>query len=286
MSLTENVDSRIVRVREKKLLSPEEPFTLHLQEHETLKGVGCMESKLYLDISPQPNGTTCGPTCLHAAYRYFDDPIPLHQVVSEVKQLEGGGTLAVYLGSHALARGYKATIYTFDLRLFDPTWFVPGNRDMAEKLKRQRDYKRGVAGLDVATDAYLEFLNLGGRIEFEVLTTSLLRRYLNRSLPLLTGLSATYLYNCARELAEGDTLIHDDIRGDSNGHFVVLGGYDRKERTVLVADPLKPNPVSQTQYYKVSIYRLICAIMLGILTYDGDLLIIEPQRPRKPRILL
>jgi hypothetical protein len=245
-----------------------------------------MESKLYLDISSQPDITTCGPTCLHAVYRYFNDPIPLPQVISEVKQLESRGTLAVYLGSHALARGYKATLYTYNLQMFDPTWFLPENRDMADKLKRQREYKRGVAGLEVATDAYLEFLNLGGRIGFEVLTTSLLRRYLNRSLPLLTALSATYLYKCARELSDGNSLLYDDVRGESTGHFVVLAGYDRKERTVLVADPLKPNPVAQTQYYQVSIYRLICAIMLGVLTYDGDLVIIEPQRPRKPRILL
>jgi hypothetical protein len=218
-------------------------------------------------------------------YRHFDDPIPLHQVISEAKQLEGGGTLAVYLGSHALARGYKATIYTYNLRIFDPTWFLPGNRDMADKLKEQRDYKRDVAGLKVATEAYLEFLSLGGRIRFEALTTSLLRRYLNRSLPLLTGLSATYLYNCAREHSTGNSLFFDDVRGEPTGHFVVVAGYDRQGRTVQVVDPLKPNPMAQTQYYQVSIYRLICAIMLGVLTYDGDLLIIEPRRTRKLRTL-
>ena len=243
-----------------------------------------MESKLYLDISPQPDGTTCGPTCLHAVYRFFDDAIPLHQVVSEVKQLEGGGTLAVYLGSHALSRDYKATIYTYNLQIFDPTWFLPGNSGIVDKLQRQRDYKKDLPGLDVATEAYLEFLNRGGRIGFEVLTTSLLRRFLNRSLPLLTGLSATYLYNCAREYSVETKLFYDDIRGESTGHFVVLAGYDRKERTVLVADPLKPNPVAQSPHYQVSIYRLICAIMLGVLTYDGDLLIIEPRKQSKPSI--
>ena len=242
-----------------------------------------MESKLYLDIRSQPDGTTCGPTCLQAVYRFFNDPIPLLQVISEVKQLEGGGTLAVYLGSHALARGYKTTIYTYNLQIFDPTWFAPGNRDMADKLKRQREYKRGVPGLELATDAYLAYLDLGGRIGFEVLTTSLLRRYLNKSLPVLTALSATYLYNSAREQSVGNSLMYDDVRGESTGHFVVLAGYDRKERNVLVADPLKPNPVAETQYYQVSIYRLICAIMLGVLTYDGDLLIIEPQRSKKAR---
>jgi len=242
-----------------------------------------METKLYLDIDPQPGGTACGPTCLHAVYRYFGDAVSLHQVLSEVKQLEGGGTLAVYLGSHALARGYKATIYTYNLQIFDPTWFVSGNSSIADKLKRQRDYKRGLAGLDVATDAYLEFLSLGGRIGFEVLTASLLRGFLIKSLPLLTGLSATYLYNCAREYSVGNNLFYDDIRGESTGHFVVLAGYDRKERAVFVVDPLTSNPLASSQFYKVSIYRLICAIMLGVLTYDGDLLIIEPRRPRKPK---
>jgi hypothetical protein len=245
-----------------------------------------METKLYLDIYQQPDGNTCGPTCLHAAYRYFDDTIPLHQVVSEVKQLEGGGTLAVYLGSHALARDYMATIYTYNLQIFDPTWFSPGTPGIADNLKRQRDYKKGLPGLEVATEAYLEFLNLGGRIGFEALTTGLLRRFLNRSLPVLTGLSATYLYHCAREYSVGNRLFYDDIRGESTGHFVVLAGYDRKERSVLVADPLKPNPVAQGPYYQVSIYRLICAIMLGVLTYDGDLLVIEPRKPRRPSIHL
>jgi len=245
-----------------------------------------MESKLYLDIYPQPDGTACGPTCLHAVYRFFDDALPLHQVVSEVTPLEGGGTLAVYLGSHALSRDYRATIYTYNLQIFDPTWFLPGKSVISDKLKRQRDYKKDLPGLEVVTDAYLEFLDRGGQIAFEVLTAGLLRRFLNRSLPLLTGLSATYLYNCAREYSVGNSLFYDDIRGESTGHFVVLAGYDRKQRTVLVADPLRPNPVAQSPYYQVSIYRLICAIMLGVLTYDGDLLIIEPRKPRKPSIRL
>jgi hypothetical protein len=237
-----------------------------------------METKLYLDIKPQPDGTTCGPTCLHAIYRYFKDDAPLNRIVSEVKQLEGGGTLAVYLGCHALERGYKAAIYTYNLQIFDPTWFPAAGGGMEEKLKRQLEHKKELPGLEAATQAYLEFLKRRGRIGFEVLTANLLRRYLKRSLPVLTGLSATYLYNCAREYAAGRSLIYDDIRGESTGHFVVLAGYDKQDRAVLVADPLKPNPVAEGQYYQVSIDRLVCAIMLGVLSYDGDLLIIEPRK--------
>ena len=65
------------------------------------------------------------------------------------------------------------------------------------------------------------------------------------------------------------------------GHFVVLAGYDKQDRTVLIADPLSPNPVGAGQYYRVDILRLVCAIMLGTLTFDGDLLIIKPAALRK-----
>jgi hypothetical protein len=161
---------------------------------------------------------------------------------------------------------------------FDPTWFSAPLGTMEEKLKLQMEYKKDLPGLEAATQAYLEFLKRRGRIGFEVLTANLLLRFLKKSLPVLTGLSATYLYSCAREYAVGRSLIYDDVQGESTGHFVVLAGYDRQDRTVLVADPLKPNPFSKSQDYRVGIDRLVCAIMLGVLSYDGDLLIIEPRK--------
>ena len=238
-----------------------------------------------MDILPQPDDTTCGPTCLHAIYRYFGDEIPLNQVVSEIPQIEAGGTLAVYLAVHALRRGYSATIYSYNLQIFDPTWANARGEEIAEKLRLQASHKKGDPGLVVATEGYLEFLELGGQLRFEVLTADLLRRYLKRSLPVLSGLSATYLYNCAREYSEGNDLVFDDIRGKSMGHFVVLAGYDKQDRTVLIADPFLPNPVGSGQYYRVNILRLVCAIMLGTLTFDGDLLIIKRLPERKRRVL-
>lgn len=78
---------------------------------------------LNFDIKAQPDDTTCGPTCLHALYQYYNDSIALKEVVDEVKSLKTGGTLAVMLGNHALQRGYNAHIYTYNLNIFDPTWF-------------------------------------------------------------------------------------------------------------------------------------------------------------------
>ena len=48
----------------------------------------------HLDILPQPDDFTCGPTCLHAIYRRFGDEIPLDELL-RVTELACAGTAAV-----------------------------------------------------------------------------------------------------------------------------------------------------------------------------------------------
>jgi hypothetical protein len=91
-------------------------------------------TELTLDILPQPTDETCGPACLHAVYRFLKDPVPLDTVVDEVTRLGTGGTLAAYLGLHALQRGYRATMYTYNLKLFDPPWFDDADPPLEERL--------------------------------------------------------------------------------------------------------------------------------------------------------
>jgi hypothetical protein len=229
---------------------------------------------LTLDIQAQPDDGTCGPTCLHAVYRYHGDVLPLSRVIAEVTPLESGGTLAVYLANHALARGYGAIIYTYHLTVFDPTWFQRPGLDLRERLRSQAGTKSSTR-LQRATHAYLEFLDRGGEVRHEPLTPHLIERWLLRDRPILTGLSATYLYDCARELG-AQVLRPDDVAGTPQGHFVVLCGHDAARGRVLVADPLQDNPRFGSHYYWVDTDRVMGAILLGVLTYDANLLILEP----------
>ncbi len=233
---------------------------------------------LAIDILPQPTETTCGPTCLHAIYNYFNDPIELDQIMKEVPVLDdGGGTFGAFLGTHALKRGYRSTLYTYNLKVFDPTWFMPPRPDILEKLRLQAEYKKQKR-FAAASAAYENFLRAGGRLEFTDLTSRLIITYLKASIPIIVGLSAPYLYRTAREI--GETMELDDIRGTPSGHFVVLYGYDKTTREIYLADPLKPNPFSRSQRYAVHVARLINAILLGILTNDANLLVIEPMEER------
>jgi hypothetical protein len=233
------------------------------------------ELTLDFDIQAQPDDVTCGPTCLQALYNYYGDVVPLKEVIQEVKQLKFGGTLAVMLGNHALKRGYKARIYTYNLNVFDPTWFKHSSKKMIEFLREQMEFKRKRRKLRIASQAYIKFLQSGGELRNHELDENLIKNYLKKSIPILTGLSATYLYGSAREIPEFD--IFDSIKGEPAGHFVVVTGFDEKKKCVHITDPNEPNPLGQGKVYSVSFARLINSIMLGIVTYDANLLIIEPK---------
>ncbi|MCA9198725.1 MAG: hypothetical protein KDA87_14350 [Planctomycetales bacterium] len=235
---------------------------------------------IHFEISPQPDDETCGPTCLHAVYRHFEgETLSLEQVIHECDSLQEGGTLASLLGAHALRRGYDATIYSFNLNVFDPSWFRNESISLVDKLYAQIDAKPGDK-LRIASEAYIEFLKLGGRIRMEDLTRRLIRSYLARSLPILVGLSATYLYQAPREVApKWDP---DDVCGLPAGHFVVLCGYDQLNKEVRIADPYLPNPFAPREnYYSIDVDRVVCAILLGIVTYDANLLILRPSKSRR-----
>lgn len=234
-----------------------------------------MPEKNKFVILPQPDDTTCGPTCLHAIYHHYGDKITIQQVIKECKALKEGGTLAVMLAIHALKRGYDARIYTYNLQVFDPSWFSEKNVSIETKLKLQMKKKKSKK-LRLASKKYIEFFELGGELIFEDLTRALLRKYLLQKTPLLTGLSSTYLYRSKREY--GKKCVADDLRGEPTGHFVILHDYNRETKDIGIADPYAKNPVSRESNYHVHIDRVVGSILLGIVTYDANLLIITPRK--------
>jgi hypothetical protein len=229
----------------------------------------------------QPDETTCGPTCLHAVYRYWGDDEPLPSVIARTRRLEHGGTFAVFLGCDALRKGYCASIYTYNLMVFDPTWFTMPGVDMAERLLRQRAAKPEFHRLQHATAGYLEFLDLGGRLRLADLSQTLIRRILAKRTPIIAGVSSTFLYRAPRERPTDDR--PDDVHGFPVGHFVVIAGFDRARGRVLIVDPYEPNPYGSPHEYWISAERVVAATLLGIVTHDANLLIVHPRAGRDTR---
>jgi hypothetical protein len=224
----------------------------------------------------QPDDVTCGPTCLGQVYRYYGRAKPVAEIVGEIPRNPDGGTLAVYLGVNALQAGYAAEIHSYNLRIFDPTWRRLGRSALIEKLGarlravRSERLRRAITG-------HLEFLDLGGAVRFPELTARHLAGILRSGHPIITGLSATYLYRTARERDDE----YDDVAGEPAGHFVVISGYYPKSGRFLVRDPSSHIPFSRTGRYSVKAERLIPAVLLGDVTYDAVLLVVKPGRGRR-----
>jgi hypothetical protein len=238
-----------------------------------------MKIEIKLDIQAQPDDETCGPTCLHSLYRHYGlEGLTFRQVLASIQRLDNGGTLAEILGCDALRRGFDATIYTYHLQMFDPSWFASDGlahdpADLMARLAKQSRARKGDRRFRVSTRAFIEFVRMGGKVRMQDLTPGLIRGYLGEGIPIIAGLSSTFLYRTPREAGAED----DDIMGEPQGHFVMLVGYDGEAREVLVADPLDPNPPFHTAKYRLDVDRLVNAILLGILTYDANLLVIRPK---------
>ena len=220
---------------------------------------------------------TCGPTCLQAIYAFYGLQLELDEVIRSVRRLDHGGTLGVLLGLDALERGFAVDLITYNLEIFDPSWFHEPRADLVERLARQREVKMD-RRLRVASDAYLSFLEQGGRVHHREMTPELLQELVEDGTPPIAGLSATYLYDCAREAFEGLRSRYDDIAGEPVGHFVVVSGFDPASGRFRISDPSQDNPRHRSGVYWVSPHRLVGALFLGATTYDGIIVVVRTPR--------
>jgi hypothetical protein len=239
---------------------------------------------LLLDVPPlrQPDDVSCGPTCLFKVLRGYGDPRSFDEIATAVRRNDDGGTLGVFVGLAALALGYEATIYSYNLRVYDPTWSHLTSAQLADKLsQRARAIAESAANnagelkLSQAVDAYARFVREGGQVLFDDLTDELLVSLLDTGRPIVCGLSATYLYQTPREDPRTGTI--DDVGGEPAGHFLVVCGYRQHGRHFVVSDPYRHLPMTVTGTYEVGARRLINAILLGDVSYDGVLVVVSPR---------
>ncbi len=229
--------------------------------------------KLAVSVSTQPDDESCGITCLQAIYDYYGHEITFEKLQSEIEHWHTGGTVSVNLARHALTHGYSAEIYTYNIKIFDPTWKKLAPADLSQKLKLRQQKIRSKKQKKVI-GYYQDFLRKGGVLKFDDLDENLLDRLFSRRRPVICGLSATYLYQHMRETP---TCEENDITGQPVGHFVVVSAWDPKSRHVTINDPLRKNPISNTGTYRLPFVKFSNAVMLGILTYDENLLVIAKK---------
>lgn len=215
-----------------------------------------------IEMLPQPDDTSCGPTALHAIYKYYGLDIPLNTVISE---LEGystlEGTYDAMIGVDALKRGFQVNIFVYNLRIFDPSWKY--DESITEKLYTMKA-RLSDPRLIKSVEWFIRFSEMGGHI---VISSPLINA-LTAEHPVICGLSATHLYNCRRE--NPITNEYDEF-GSPVGHYVVTDAHFG-DTSVPIYDPYGDRSRIRKIEYIMPINAVIESIMLGTLTYDGSVI--------------
>lgn len=233
----------------------------------------------------QPDDVSCGPTCLAQVLAFHGDLQPISALIARVRKNPDGGTLAVHLGQLALELGYRARLYPFGVRVFDPSWWELPLPAIVARLHRRHQRLQDEREREIIA-AFLRFLADGGELRFQEPSAALLVGRLARGRPLICGLSATWLYRQPRE--DPWTNQPDDIGGQPVGHFVTLVGYTGRGRHIHVTDPSEDAPFDaggdlggeRTGRYPLPTDRLLHAMLLGDTTRDAVLLEVWPPSRR------
>ena len=190
----------------------------------------------------QPDDATCGPTSLHAVYRYFGQELDLASVIDAVAYLEGGGTLAAYLGLDVLAsrvRGLHLLLRPSPVRPYlGGTGYALSHRQATTAAFLQKEGSSSGRPRKPTS----AFCNTGASCGLPTSRSTCSAPISTGKLPVLAGLSATYLYRTMREyaIAPNQTAYHD-LQGEPAGHFVVLYGFSgwrHSRRRPLPGQPL------------------------------------------------
>ncbi len=147
---------------------------------------------LLLEVPPlrQPDDFSCGPTCLYKVLKGYGDQRDFDTVAGLVRRTDNGGTLGVFLGQAALELGYEATIYSYNMRVCDPTWSSLPPPQLADKLAARAAVVHEQK-LEDSVSAYATFVRAGGQVRFDDLSVELLVSLLDGGRPVVVGLSAT-----------------------------------------------------------------------------------------------
>lgn len=197
---------------------------------------------------------SCGPSSVQQVLYYYGIKKDLKEIMENMKLFDKGGTSDDgALGDYMLKQGFNVRIYTIDTKKFDPSWSKLGRKELLKKLKKSKDVSRGFK--KYAYEVLIDFLKHGGKIEFKPISLAMIKKYLDRGIPLLAGVDDSLLYGVKRSRK---TFYDDDIKGKVWGHELVLAGY--KKDKLLVVDPADTNPFTKSGKYFLNANDLLANI--------------------------
>ncbi len=224
----------------------------------------------------------CMQTSATQLLSFFDPTIKVDDVINEVPvYVENGekiGTSPGHLATYFVQKGYKTTVYIFDVELFDLSWEMTSGSEIIELLKQRQKYIPANSWLakyhHILVDGWELFVKAGGSFAQPPLTAQLIKDLLIKS-PILVMVNSTYLNHQSKQQYDKkkDKFEDDAIKGRSLTHGVTCTGY--KDGRFLIVDPDPPEGREQHRWIQSD--HLIASIMAAQTESDNLLMVIEQE---------
>jgi hypothetical protein len=222
----------------------------------------------------------CMQTSATQLLSFFDPTVKVEDVIKEVpvyvENSEKIGTSPGHLGAYFVQKGYKTTVYIFDVELFDLSWESSSGIEIIKLLKRRQEYIPANSWLakyhHILVDGWELFVKAGGSFAQPPLSKQLIIDLLTKS-PILVMVNSTYLnHQSKQQYNKNEDKFEDDaIKGRSLTHGVTCAGY--KDDKFLIVDPDPPAGIEQHRWIESD--HLIASIMAAQTESDNLLMVIE-----------
>lgn len=242
-------------------------------------------NNLNIDIREQKENE-CLPACLRAVFSYFKVDVSEEEIIETISK----GSFKFYdwdfnAGKMAIEKGLKTEVYTNVSQIFDPSWVNLSSNALIGKIEEELKFfkfrnenfekdpdlmtfmcpnKEVAERLVKEAEAIIEFLKLGGVVNFDTISKELIEQKLKANVPVIISHNPTLLHRMKR-FSNGE---FNDIEGSSWGHAAIISGEDNG--IFLISDP------DGIFYEKKLVYEANKDLVLeSILRYNGQLLVIS-----------
>lgn len=209
---------------------------------------------------------SCVPACLEQVLGYYKVKVDQKEILATLKMPEYGMSIPS-AGSYLIESGFNPSIITNDIIIFDRSWLRLNPAELIKKINKRRKY------LDAyhrsLVDDYVKYLKADGNIGFQILNANTIEKFLSKDIPIIAELASNFLYNKSKSTKAG--AFDDSIKGDIDGHAVVIAGFDKvKKKFKLIDTDGRKNPYSKKGIYWVDSDLLLASIF----NLDGKSLLV------------
>ncbi len=229
-----------------------------------------MGNKVILSV-PQFNQIkpySCIPACLQEVFGYYGEQISQEEIMKISENPKLGMALAE-AGIFSLRHNYRSLIITNNINIFDPTWFKLDSNKLKLNLNKRAKFVDDLSQFTI--DKFIKFLDFGGEINFETISPALFKKYLSIEVPIIIELASTFIYKLAKSSRPGR--FDDAIKGQIEGHGVVIAGFDNKDNFLIIDPNSKKSPSKAGVYWVNSV-----ELMMSFAFLEGKSLLLL-QKP-------